>query len=93
MIELYYWPTPNGHKITMFLEEAELPYRIYPVDISAGDQFTMIAGIRLFGEMRRNSGSRASSADRGSAPGSTGVPAHCRSRLARGRCAMRGSPS
>jgi GSH-dependent disulfide-bond oxidoreductase len=39
MIELYYWPTPNGHKITMFLEEAELPYRIYPVDISAGDQF------------------------------------------------------
>ncbi len=39
MIELYYWPTPNGHKITMFLEEAELPYRIHPVDISAGDQF------------------------------------------------------
>jgi GSH-dependent disulfide-bond oxidoreductase len=39
MIELYYWPTPNGHKITMFLEEAGLGYRIYPVDISAGDQF------------------------------------------------------
>src|SRR6266404_770248 len=39
MIELYYWPTPNGHKITMFLEEAELPYRIHPVDISAGDRF------------------------------------------------------
>jgi GST-like protein len=39
MIELYYWPTPNGHKVTMFLEEAELPYRIHPVDISAGDQF------------------------------------------------------
>jgi GST-like protein len=39
MIELYYWPTPNGHKITMFLEEAELAYRIHPVDISAGDQF------------------------------------------------------
>jgi GSH-dependent disulfide-bond oxidoreductase len=39
MIELYYWPTPNGHKIPMFLEEAGLPYRIYPVDISAGDQF------------------------------------------------------
>ena len=38
MIELY-WPTPNGHKITMFLEEVELPYRIHPVDISAGDQF------------------------------------------------------
>jgi len=39
MIELYYWPTPHGHKITMFLEEAELPYRIHPVDISAGDRF------------------------------------------------------
>ena len=39
MIELYYWPTPNGHKITMFLEEAGLPDRIHPVDISAGDQF------------------------------------------------------
>jgi GST-like protein len=39
MIELHYWPTPNGHKITMFLEEAGLPYRIVPVDIRAGDQF------------------------------------------------------
>lgn len=39
MIELYYWPTPNGHKITIFLEEANLEYRIVPVDISAGDQF------------------------------------------------------
>jgi GST-like protein len=39
MIELYYWPTPNGHKITMFLEEAGLDYTIRPVDISAGDQF------------------------------------------------------
>lgn len=39
MIELYYWPTPNGHKITLFLEEAGLPYRIVPVDIGAGDQF------------------------------------------------------
>src|SRR5271169_3782297 len=39
MIELYYWPTPNGHKVTMFLEEAGLGYRIHPVDISAGDQF------------------------------------------------------
>jgi GSH-dependent disulfide-bond oxidoreductase len=39
MIDFYYWPTPNGHKITMFLEEAELDYTIYPVDISAGDQF------------------------------------------------------
>ena len=39
MIDLYYWPTPNGHKVTMFLEEAGLEYRIHPVDISAGDQF------------------------------------------------------
>lgn len=39
MIELYYWPTPNGHKITMFLEEAGLHYEIKPIDISAGDQF------------------------------------------------------
>ncbi|AGI24164.1 glutathione transferase [Pseudomonas sp. ATCC 13867] len=39
MIELYYWPTPNGHKITLFLEETGLDYRIHPVDISAGDQF------------------------------------------------------
>ena len=39
MIDLYYWPTPNGHKITMFLEEAGVDYAIHPVDISAGDQF------------------------------------------------------
>ena len=39
MIDLYYWPTPNGHKITMFLEETGLDYRICPVDINAGDQF------------------------------------------------------
>jgi GST-like protein len=39
MITLYYWPTANGHKITLFLEEAGLPYTIHPVDISAGDQF------------------------------------------------------
>jgi GST-like protein len=39
MIDLYYWPTPNGHKITMFLEEAAVDYTIHPVDISAGDQF------------------------------------------------------
>jgi GST-like protein len=39
LIDLYYWPTPNGHKITIFLEEAALDYTIKPVDISAGDQF------------------------------------------------------
>lgn len=39
MIQLYYWPTPNGHKITIFLEEANLPYQIHPINIGAGDQF------------------------------------------------------
>lgn len=39
MIDLYYWTTPNGHKITLFLEEAELPYTIIPVNIGTGDQF------------------------------------------------------
>lgn len=39
MIDLYYWTTPNGHKITLFLEEAGLPYKIIPVNISAGEQF------------------------------------------------------
>src|SRR5271169_3201172 len=39
MIDLYYWPTPNGHKITMFLEESELPYRLVPVNIGTGEQF------------------------------------------------------
>jgi GSH-dependent disulfide-bond oxidoreductase len=39
MIDLYYWTTPNGHKITIFLEESGLPYKIVPVNISAGDQF------------------------------------------------------
>ena len=39
MIELYYWTTPNGHKITLFLEEAGLPYELVPINIGAGDQF------------------------------------------------------
>jgi GST-like protein len=39
MIELYYWPTPNGHKITIFLEESGIPYKITPVNIGNGDQF------------------------------------------------------
>lgn len=40
MIDLYYWTTPNGHKITLFLEEAALPYRIVPVNIGRGEQFS-----------------------------------------------------
>src|SRR5258708_40294882 len=39
MIDLHYWTTPNGHKITIFLEEAGLPYRIIPVNIGKGQQF------------------------------------------------------
>ena len=39
MIDLHYWTTPNGHKITMFLEETGLPYKIFPVNIGKGDQF------------------------------------------------------
>ena len=38
-IDLYYWPTPNGWKITIMLEECSLPYTMIPVDISKGDQF------------------------------------------------------
>ncbi|ATR84461.1 thiol:disulfide oxidoreductase [Pseudomonas sp. HLS-6] len=39
MIDLYYWTTPNGHKITLFLEETGLPYRIHPINIGKGEQF------------------------------------------------------
>src|SRR5690625_4411983 len=39
MIDLYYWTTPNGHKITMFLEETGLDYKIHPIDIGTGAQF------------------------------------------------------
>ena len=39
MIDLYSWPTPNGHKIHIMLEEVGLPYNVHPVDIGAGDQF------------------------------------------------------
>ena len=39
MIDLYYWTTPNGHKITIFLEEAGLAYRIHPINIGKGEQF------------------------------------------------------
>ncbi|WP_350316406.1 GSH-dependent disulfide bond oxidoreductase [Pectobacterium aroidearum] len=39
MIDLYYAPTPNGHKITLFLEEANIPYQLHRVNISKGEQF------------------------------------------------------
>lgn len=40
MFDLYYWTTPNGHKISIFLEEAKLPYQIIPINIGKGEQFT-----------------------------------------------------
>ncbi len=39
MIDVHYWTTPNGHKITIFLEEAGLPYKLFPVHIGKGEQF------------------------------------------------------
>lgn len=39
MIDLYTWPTPNGHKIHIMLEETGLPYNVHAIDIGAGDQF------------------------------------------------------
>lgn len=38
-IQLYTWPTPNGHKVHILLEELELPYEVHPIDIGRGDQF------------------------------------------------------
>ena len=40
MIDLHYWPTPNGKKVTILLEELGMPYRIVPCNIGRGDQFT-----------------------------------------------------
>ena len=40
MIELYTWPTPNGRKISILLEEMKIPYKIIPIDITKGDQFS-----------------------------------------------------
>ena len=39
MIDLYTWPTPNGHNVHIMLEECKLEYRVHPVDIGAGEQF------------------------------------------------------
>jgi len=39
MLDLYYWTTPNGHKVTIFLEETGLPYKIIPINIGKGEQF------------------------------------------------------
>ena len=39
MIDVYFWPTPNGHKVTIALEELALPYSVIPINIGKGDQF------------------------------------------------------
>ena len=39
MIDLYHWTTPNGHKVTIFLEEAGLKYNVIPINIGKGEQF------------------------------------------------------
>lgn len=39
MIDLYYWTTPNGHKVSLFLEEAGLPYKVHPINIGKNEQF------------------------------------------------------
>ena len=39
MLEVYSWPTPNGHKVHIMLEECGLPYRVHGVNIGAGEQF------------------------------------------------------
>ncbi|HEV3110414.1 MAG TPA: glutathione S-transferase N-terminal domain-containing protein [Candidatus Binataceae bacterium] len=39
MIDLYFWPTPNGQKVSIFLEEAGLPYNVIPINIGKGEQF------------------------------------------------------
>ncbi|MFW7381156.1 MAG: glutathione binding-like protein [Oligoflexus sp.] len=39
MIDLYYWPTPNGHKISIFLKEAEIPFTLHAINIGRGEQF------------------------------------------------------
>ncbi len=39
MIDVHYWPTPNGWKVTIMLEECGLPYNLIPVDIGGGEEF------------------------------------------------------
>ena len=51
MIEVYSWPTPNGHKVHIMLEECGLPYAVHAVDIGAGEQF--VHGGELTGEADR----------------------------------------
>ncbi len=54
MIDLYFAPTPNGHKITLFLEEAELDYRLIKVDL--GERRSVSSGIFAHFAQQQNSG-------------------------------------
>jgi GST-like protein len=54
MIDFYFWTTPNGYKILMFLEETGIPYRIMPVNISKGEQFEAEQGFRLYERIIRS---------------------------------------
>jgi glutathione S-transferase len=53
MIDLYYWTTPNGHKITIFLEEVALAYTIKPVNISKGEHARQGIELEEFPHLRR----------------------------------------
>lgn len=58
MIDLYSWPTPNGHKITMFLEEAELAYSIKPINIRRGEGSVRIFVFGTFSRLVHGGGRR-----------------------------------
>ena len=51
MIDLYYWPTPNGWKLSIALEELGLPYTVHPVDIGRGAQFEPVSWDVALGEI------------------------------------------
>ena len=48
MIDFYYWPTPNGWKVSIMLEECGLQYKVIPVNISNGDQFSPLHHLNIF---------------------------------------------
>ena len=47
MIDLYYWPTPNGHKIPIMLEETGLEYEVHPVNMLRGEQLAALLAVCL----------------------------------------------
>ena len=54
MIDLHYWTTPNGHKISICLEEMRLAYKIVPVDISKDQQFTTFNNVKSDSSISHN---------------------------------------